>query len=55
MEINEKVLKKVSINGINVMIEVSKEEYKNFPKKIESKIRIRDTELEPISIGSIFF
>lgn len=50
----KKILKEVSINGVKVKLELSKEEASRFPRKLESTIRVKDKELEPISNGSIF-
>ena len=49
-----KVIKVVELNGVKVRIELSEEESKIFPEKIESSIRIKDKKLARISAGSVF-
>ena len=55
MVTEKKVLKQVIINGVKVRVELSESQARKFPKKLESTIRIKDKELEPIAINSIFF
>jgi len=55
MEENNKIIKEVKINGVRVKLELSKEKARDFPEKLESTIKIEDKEVEPISLGSIFF
>ncbi len=51
----QRIMKEVEINGVKVKIELLEEEKNSFPKKLESKIRIKDEEVEPISVRTIFF
>jgi len=50
----EKILKPIKINGQKVKIELSKEEAKSFPKKLESSMRIKNKDADPISKCIIF-
>jgi len=52
---DEKVMKKVKVNGVQISVELDKEESRKFPNKLESTIKVKDKEVEPISAGSIFF
>ena len=51
---DDKIIKIVKINGVRVELEVSRDKASKMPENIESKIRIRNKELERISAGSIF-
>lgn len=52
---NKKILKEIEINGVKVKIELSEDEAKKFPEKIDSIIKIEDRRLKPISSRTIFF
>lgn len=52
---NKKVLKEIELNGVKVKIELSEDEAKEFPEKIDSIIKIEDKRLKPISSRTIFF
>lgn len=51
----KKVLKEIELNGVKVKIELSEDEAKEFPEKIDSIIKIEDEKLNPISAKTIFF
>lgn len=50
----EKVLKEIMINGNKVKIELLREEAKNFPRKLNSSVKIEDKEVLPVSKSAIF-